>query len=226
MTTTALFVELLIVGVLTVGALLSIPFSIWGLDWGSGWAPPPVLAQVPAAFWAIPAVSGLYTIGVAFDRAFDLLTEKPLWGALSPVLPSRWRRESAMDVLRKAGREAPLVKPQKNAMGEDPDSSMLSYVVLHRSRGLGFIYQYFRSRVRVTRALLCNSIIATGPVAAIAARESGPLAFWGALVVMFTLVAIALLAWLELNHIYYVRMAQAISVITGKVVEEVVDSPR
>jgi hypothetical protein len=50
MTTTALFVELLIVGVLTVGALLSIPFSIWGLDWASGWAIPPILAQVPAAF--------------------------------------------------------------------------------------------------------------------------------------------------------------------------------
>ena len=48
MTTTVLFVELLVVGVQSLAVLLSIPFAISGLDWASDWQAPSILADIRA----------------------------------------------------------------------------------------------------------------------------------------------------------------------------------
>lgn len=173
MSTTSLFVELVVIG---VGAAVWLALAVLSV-FGCAWLPPPSSIALPAL---VPALALMYVLGIVVDRIADDLFQ-PWDGRL------RWKRFRAADDYQRA-----------------------RTIVYDQSDSLRDWFQYNRSRLRICRGWVINSLLCILSANAFIwlQMDGGPR--WA--VSLFTTVALALLtaglcsAWHRLADGEYKRL--------------------
>ena len=188
MQTTALFVELLVIGVQSSAWLVSLSIVLLGNDQLDRVFPS--IDFGPSGLWlVVPALAAVYTTGAVFDRVADWLVER-----LSETFSFVQGREIQSALLKLGG------------------ATEIGYRILHESEGLRDIYHYYRGRVRVIRSFMFNSlpIFVLGSIWI--AQESAlerpglvALTFAGGGILIFVATV---LAFLKINRDYYRRLLQ------------------
>lgn len=135
MSTTSLFIELLVVGIQATVWCALLVCTLSGYEW---------VKALPGSLnnWAAPAsvlyLAFAYTLGIIVDRLADLLLMES-----SPISPYRWLKDRPW---------------AKESMESDPGPRM---VVLHYHGKVADLLEFIRSRMRVVRPTTLNCLLIT-----------------------------------------------------------------
>lgn len=179
MNTTALFVELIIIG---VGAVIWLSILILSL-FGYTWVP---WKEITSIIALVPFLAITYTLGIAFDRLADQIF-------------SKWDKK-----LRK---------------GRFPNNeeyhTVRTYVYTHATDKVIDLFEYGRSRLRISRAWSVHNLILSIIIPIFTwTRFSGTLLTTRILITVFSVISlglyalVALLAWRRLANNDYTRLVE------------------
>lgn len=187
MATTAVFVELLIVGLQAMIWIVGLIVAIWGTDWivdSEGFLhslSSPILAGLMLSLFAVS-----YTVGIVIDRLSDAILG-PLGRRISATVNKEWTTEDKW--------------------------SASHYEVLHASTGMGTVTEYIRSRMRVVRGLVVNApltTIAAGLAVEFQYKGTDTKLYLSIIgLVGFAFTVLVLIAWAAIARTWYVRIQQA-----------------
>lgn len=193
MKTAELFVEVTIVGmgVAAVGTLAA------GLRWGFDW-----IEVAGGQTWlALPALGGVYTLGIVFDRLYDWATDRVAGDrVLRAVYGSSEGQETALDRWHRYLRDRHLVL---SAEGQ-------AYA---KER-----YDYGRSRIRIVRGTVVNALLAAVLSCVLGAARGAPDFFWLA-AALSVLAASSAVALVRLTLTEYRMMKDVARVVRGEALE-------
>jgi hypothetical protein len=196
MATTAVFVEILIVGFEAAAWLVLLVFSIFGTDWFhpsdfKGWE----------ALVTVFVFAGAYVLGILIDRVADRSWGlfKALQRRMKPLLPRRKEPE-----------------PEPNRT-DRPEVSVMRLTVMARSEGMANFLEYQRSRLRIARATIVNLVFAIPSLAIFLAvqRDVGAWEIVAVVIIGLALLALAVYATVRVQKAFDDRLDEAYD-IAGK----------
>lgn len=206
MTTTAVFAEIITVGMQT---LAWIALAVWVIaSWGDdanqcevcikNWLS---VASHWAALMSVFVLAMAYTVGVIVDRVADTLLRKLAKLAKLACKMARWfKAGSAKKTKRKAGVET-----------SRPDIAIMRLTVRYKGGQLNGFFEYVRSRLRIARSTVLN-IVMGGIVASFAFRGSSR-GLTIVIVASVVALAAAIYTWARIKRVYEKRLRQAFRMI-------------
>jgi hypothetical protein len=196
MSTTALFVELLIVGLQSMVWIITAIGAFWGFNWLTDDSLVKSSSIIALGLVVLLAVS--YSVGIAVDRiADDLLT-----------CPNNWIKKNVARARAK----------KKIEKGQNVEEwSVKHYYVLHKSPGMGHVTEYIRSRMRILRGLVINIPLTTVAACLGLTRQyngTDKVSYLALIIVIGVILTSAVAwGWYRTSMIWYKRIGQAYDII-------------
>lgn len=184
MSTTAILVEILIIGMQAMVWLILVVLSLFGYKWVPDTAAA-VKGWEPAL--SILALGLCYTLGILVDRVADCLTVLHHPGAT--LLKISWIKRYA----------------------DDAHSDMRMFVLCSTNKAADFL-AHVRSRIRIARAAVVNTLLSTGGAALFIATRTTYDSLWtlASVLILGLLVALVFVLVLGILEVTYdTRLKQA-----------------
>jgi hypothetical protein len=153
MTTTAIFAEIIVVGLQCVAWILVLVLGLFGTDWID-----PAQLRAWAALATIVVVAAAYAVGVIVDRLADDLFLAAI------ALGRRLRGEGS----------GSTAETLKSVTDERLDLQLMRFTVADASEGLGRFLDYQRARIRVARATTFNLVAAVPATTVLLTQQATP----------------------------------------------------
>lgn len=193
MATTALFAEILIIGLEAEAVLALLLFSVFGADWLDAGA----LADW-AALVTLVVVAIAYVLGIVADRLADSVTDR-----LAETRAGRW----VDDRFGKSSR--------RETSGADV--ALMRLTVLKESEGLAKFLDYQRSRLRVARATVVNAALAAPlALAFLLLQDVGVGTSLAAAILLLALAAATVVGSARIHSAYVRRLAEAYALVRNE----------